>query len=180
VDCALYVAITLVEPPVPNARVVSLGRIKPEISYGVSNFNDQRWCNRYVDSVQRTASISSGLAYIFGRAAVQEVNFRSLVGFLPFHLSRLCSLRVSIGFDTLYYCFSSSHAEHVSCRGILLRCECCGAPQFVTQFFLTRLQLLDVLNAHFQQVFGINKLQSTMLQLAYFVGTVTLFEKTRR
>jgi fucose permease len=30
-------------------------------------------------------------------------------------------------------------------------------------------QLLDVLNAHFQQVFGINKLQSTMLQLAYFV-----------
>lgn len=39
------------------------------------------------------------------------------------------------------------------------------------QFFLTRFQLLDVLNAHFQQVFGINKLQSTMLQLAYFVGT---------
>lgn len=32
-------------------------------------------------------------------------------------------------------------------------------------------QLLDVLNAHFQQVFGINKLQSTMLQLAYFVRT---------
>lgn len=29
-------------------------------------------------------------------------------------------------------------------------------------------QLLDVLNAHFQTVFGINKVQSTLLQLAYF------------
>ena len=29
-------------------------------------------------------------------------------------------------------------------------------------------QLLDVLNAHFQTVFGINKTQSTLLQLAYF------------
>jgi fucose permease len=124
-----------------------------------------------VDSVQRTASISSGRDLCLGRAAVQEVNFRGLVGFLPFRLSRLCSLRVSIGFDALYYSFSSSHAEHVSCRGILLRRKFCGAPQFVTQFFLTCSQLLDVLNAHFQQVFGINKLQSTMLQLAYFVGT---------
>jgi hypothetical protein len=35
------------------------------------------------------------------------------------------------------------------------------------------LQLLDVLNAHFQQVFGITKLQSTMLQLAYFVRSAT-------
>jgi fucose permease len=31
-------------------------------------------------------------------------------------------------------------------------------------------QLLDVLNSHFQQVFGITKLQSTLLQLAYFVS----------
>lgn len=30
------------------------------------------------------------------------------------------------------------------------------------------VQLLDVLNAHFQQVFGITKTQSTLLQLAYF------------
>lgn len=30
-------------------------------------------------------------------------------------------------------------------------------------------QLLDVLNAHFQTVFGISKLQSTLLQFAYFV-----------
>ena len=30
-------------------------------------------------------------------------------------------------------------------------------------------QLLDVLNAHFQQVFGIDRTQSTLLQLAYFV-----------
>ncbi len=31
-------------------------------------------------------------------------------------------------------------------------------------------QLLDVLNSHFQTVFGITKLQSTLLQLAYFVS----------
>ena len=31
------------------------------------------------------------------------------------------------------------------------------------------VQLLDVLNSHFQQVFGISKVQSTLLQLAYFV-----------
>jgi MFS transporter, FHS family, L-fucose permease len=29
-------------------------------------------------------------------------------------------------------------------------------------------QLLDVLNAHFQVVFGIDKTRSTLLQLAYF------------
>ena len=28
---------------------------------------------------------------------------------------------------------------------------------------------MDVLNSHFQEVFGISKLQSTLLQLAYFV-----------
>ncbi|KAJ3520104.1 hypothetical protein NM688_g9209 [Phlebia brevispora] len=41
----------------------------------------------------------------------------------------------------------------------------------VTSLFFTwgfAYGLLDVLNAHFQQVFGISKLQSTMLQLAYF------------
>lgn len=32
-------------------------------------------------------------------------------------------------------------------------------------------QLLDVLNAHFQTIFGIGKTQSTLLQLAYFVST---------
>ena len=30
--------------------------------------------------------------------------------------------------------------------------------------------LLDVLNSHFQTIFGITKLQSTLLQLAYFVS----------
>ncbi|KIK28006.1 hypothetical protein PISMIDRAFT_91885, partial [Pisolithus microcarpus 441] len=42
----------------------------------------------------------------------------------------------------------------------------------VTSLFFTwgfAYGLLDVLNAHFQTVFGISKLQSTMLQLAYFV-----------
>ncbi|KAI0062854.1 MFS general substrate transporter [Artomyces pyxidatus] len=41
----------------------------------------------------------------------------------------------------------------------------------VTTLFFTwgfAYGLLDVLNAHFQQVFGISKLQSTLLQLAYF------------
>ncbi|KAG1716647.1 hypothetical protein ID866_525 [Astraeus odoratus] len=41
----------------------------------------------------------------------------------------------------------------------------------VTTLFFTwgfSYGLLDVLNAHFQTVFGISKLQSTMLQLAYF------------
>lgn len=41
----------------------------------------------------------------------------------------------------------------------------------VTTLFFTwgfSYGLLDVLNAHFQQVFGITKLQSTLLQLAYF------------
>ncbi|KAH9485255.1 Glucose/galactose transporter [Psilocybe cubensis] len=36
------------------------------------------------------------------------------------------------------------------------------------------LQLLDVLNAHFQKVFGISKTQSTLLQLAYF-GAYVVF-----
>ena len=35
---------------------------------------------------------------------------------------------------------------------------------------LRDVQLLDVLNSHFQTVFGISKLQSTLLQLAYFVS----------
>lgn len=35
-------------------------------------------------------------------------------------------------------------------------------------------QLLDVLNAHFQKVFGISKLQSTLLQLAYFVRVLVV------
>ena len=35
------------------------------------------------------------------------------------------------------------------------------------------IQLLDVLNAHFQKVFGISKLQSTLLQLAYFVSMLS-------
>ncbi|KXN90169.1 Glucose/galactose transporter [Leucoagaricus sp. SymC.cos] len=41
----------------------------------------------------------------------------------------------------------------------------------VTSLFFTwgfAYGLLDVLNAHFQQIFGINKTQSTLLQLAYF------------
>ncbi|KAI0344691.1 MFS general substrate transporter [Trametopsis cervina] len=41
----------------------------------------------------------------------------------------------------------------------------------VTSLFFTwgfAYGLLDVLNSHFQQVFGISKLQSTLLQLAYF------------
>ncbi|KZT26820.1 MFS general substrate transporter [Neolentinus lepideus HHB14362 ss-1] len=41
----------------------------------------------------------------------------------------------------------------------------------VTSLFFTwgfAYGLLDVLNSHFQKVFGISKLQSTMLQLAYF------------
>ncbi|KAH9171191.1 MFS general substrate transporter [Lactarius sanguifluus] len=45
------------------------------------------------------------------------------------------------------------------------------AFSLVTTLFFTwgfSYGLLDVLNAHFQQVFGITKLQSTMLQLAYF------------
>ncbi|KAH9961484.1 MFS general substrate transporter [Russula dissimulans] len=45
------------------------------------------------------------------------------------------------------------------------------AFSLVTTLFFTwgfAYGLLDVLNAHFQQVFGISKLQSTMLQLAYF------------
>jgi hypothetical protein len=32
----------------------------------------------------------------------------------------------------------------------------------------SEFQLLDVLNAHFQNIFGISKVQSTLLQLAYF------------
>lgn len=38
--------------------------------------------------------------------------------------------------------------------------------------FLTHtvIQLLDVLNSHFQTIFGIGKTQSTLLQLAYFVS----------
>jgi fucose permease len=34
--------------------------------------------------------------------------------------------------------------------------------------WLNSIQLLDVLNAHFQDVFKINKTQSTLLQFAYF------------
>ncbi|KAI0044539.1 MFS general substrate transporter [Auriscalpium vulgare] len=47
----------------------------------------------------------------------------------------------------------------------------------VTSLFFTwgfAYGLLDVLNAHFQQVFGISKLQSTLLQLAYF-GAYVVF-----
>ena len=35
------------------------------------------------------------------------------------------------------------------------------------------MQLLDVLNAHFQVIFGIGKTQSTLLQLAYFVCRIS-------
>ncbi|KAK7687190.1 hypothetical protein QCA50_009694 [Cerrena zonata] len=45
------------------------------------------------------------------------------------------------------------------------------AFSLVTSLFFTwgfAYGLLDVLNAHFQEVFGITKLQSTLLQLAYF------------
>ncbi|KAI0790771.1 MFS general substrate transporter [Abortiporus biennis] len=45
------------------------------------------------------------------------------------------------------------------------------AFSLVTSLFFTwgfAYGLLDVLNAHFQQIFGISKLQSTLLQLAYF------------
>ncbi|CAL1707329.1 unnamed protein product [Somion occarium] len=45
------------------------------------------------------------------------------------------------------------------------------AFSLVTSLFFTwgfAYGLLDVLNAHFQEVFGISKLQSTLLQLAYF------------
>ncbi|PPQ89501.1 hypothetical protein CVT25_012173 [Psilocybe cyanescens] len=47
----------------------------------------------------------------------------------------------------------------------------------VTSLFFTwgfAYGLLDVLNAHFQKVFGINKTQSTLLQLAYF-GAYVVF-----
>ncbi|KAI0317204.1 MFS general substrate transporter [Amylostereum chailletii] len=47
----------------------------------------------------------------------------------------------------------------------------------VTTLFFTwgfAYGLLDVLNSHFQQVFGITKLQSTLLQLAYF-GAYVVF-----
>ena len=119
-------------------------------------WTDWRTC----ESFGRTWLISGGVV-------VQEANFRFLVGFLPFRLSRLCSSRVSMASSHCIF-FGTSQTNHVSCRGIRIRREHCGrlpAPRF----FLTCLQLLDVLNAHFQQVFGINKLQSTMLQLAYFV-----------
>lgn len=35
-------------------------------------------------------------------------------------------------------------------------------------------QLLDVLNAHFQEIFDIGKTKSTLLQLAYFVSTLSI------
>ncbi|KZT11004.1 MFS general substrate transporter [Laetiporus sulphureus 93-53] len=53
----------------------------------------------------------------------------------------------------------------------LSRREWVYAFALVTSLFFTwgfAYGLLDVLNAHFQVVFGITKLQSTMLQLAYF------------
>ncbi|KAH9839496.1 MFS general substrate transporter [Rhodofomes roseus] len=53
----------------------------------------------------------------------------------------------------------------------LSRREWAFAFALVTSLFFTwgfAYGLLDVLNAHFQQVFGISKLQSTMLQVAYF------------
>ena len=78
-----------------------------------------------------------------------------------------------------------------TCRGIRLWCEFVGDlpvigrvsldaddPSFTCHLVLLCFvachyrKLLDVLNAHFQQVFGITKLQSTMLQLAYFVRTL--------
>ena len=51
----------------------------------------------------------------------------------------------------------------------------CNPPPLSLHWFVDQadacgvLQLLDVLNAHFQQVFGIDRTQSTLLQLAYFV-----------
>ncbi len=115
----------------------------------------------------RIPLISGGRRLFLGGA--QEANFRSLVGFLPFRSSRPCSLRVSIGSEPLssfnlcgLNTFRVGGFSYGVSTGVLL-----GPP--VTPFFLTCLQLLDVLNAHFQQVFGITKLQSTMLQLAYFV-----------
>ena len=36
-------------------------------------------------------------------------------------------------------------------------------------------QLLDVLNAHFQTIFDIGKTKSTLLQLAYFVSTLSMY-----
>ncbi|EPT05014.1 hypothetical protein FOMPIDRAFT_126349 [Fomitopsis schrenkii] len=56
-------------------------------------------------------------------------------------------------------------------RAELSRREWVFAFSLVTSLFFTwgfAYGLLDVLNAHFQQVFGISKLQSTMLQVAYF------------
>ncbi|KZT72100.1 MFS general substrate transporter [Daedalea quercina L-15889] len=53
----------------------------------------------------------------------------------------------------------------------LSRREWFFAFSLVTSLFFTwgfAYGLLDVLNAHFQTVFGISKLQSTMLQVAYF------------
>ncbi|OSX66289.1 hypothetical protein POSPLADRAFT_1064677 [Postia placenta MAD-698-R-SB12] len=53
----------------------------------------------------------------------------------------------------------------------LTRREWVFAFSLVTSLFFTwgfAYGLLDVLNSHFQTVFGISKLQSTMLQLAYF------------
>lgn len=53
----------------------------------------------------------------------------------------------------------------------LTRGQWAFAFALVTSLFFTwgfAYGLLDVLNAHFQTVFGINKVQSTLLQLAYF------------
>ncbi|KAF9528541.1 MFS general substrate transporter [Crepidotus variabilis] len=53
----------------------------------------------------------------------------------------------------------------------LTRSQWLFAFALVTSLFFTwgfAYGLLDVLNAHFQQIFGINKTKSTLLQLAYF------------
>ena len=50
---------------------------------------------------------------------------------------------------------------------VLVRLQLFGLSCLFDRRFL---QLLDVLNSHFQTVFGITKLQSTLLQLAYFVS----------
>ncbi|PPQ98429.1 hypothetical protein CVT24_004108 [Panaeolus cyanescens] len=53
----------------------------------------------------------------------------------------------------------------------LTRTQWAFAFALVTSLFFTwgfAYGLLDVLNAHFQHIFGINKTQSTLLQLAYF------------
>jgi hypothetical protein len=75
--------------------------------------------------------------------------------------------------SVLYLCvfgFSLPPDSYRAFKGVCLLCkkQYLDAVYFFCRF-ISSFQLLDVLSAHFQTVFGITKLQSTLLQLAYFV-----------